>query len=301
MKLRLEIEDCIALCYAAVVGALYAAAYFQDDPVVRRDGPIFYYFLFPFLLVVLKEVFCYLFSEDMKISRFYIIFRDWFPFLLILSMYYSMYDGLNHFIVRTDQDALLASWDLHLFGCQPSAKLQDLVNVPYLTDWLSFCYFSFIFIPPLTAGYFYLKGMRLAFRMSMLGLVIIEFIGCFGYLALPAVGPLYAYKEWYTQPLYGSVLTDSVAYLHNLARLPRDCFPSLHTGITALFYFFLWRYARVFFFLSTPIICSLWFSCMFLRFHYLVDVLAGFLLAVLIFLFEISYLEGYLRRRDSSL
>lgn len=282
-KIRLLFEDYIAVLFVTATGLVYLTAFLTSQSVEHAQSVIFYYFLLPFIVILIRESFCYLFSKSSELTPLISFFRDWFPFLIILSMYYSFYDGLNHFIVRDDQDKLLASWDFFLFRCQPSAEFQNLASIPYLTDWLSFCYLSFLVLPPLTAGYFYLKGFKKSFRLAMIGLVLIETAGCAGYLLLPAVGPMYAFREWYHVPLYGSVLTDWVTDIINFTRLPRDCFPSLHTAISALFYFFSFSESRALFFLTTPVVISLWASCIILRYHYAVDVLSGLLLAVIVF------------------
>ena len=56
------------------------------------------------------------------------IARDWFPFVLILMMYYSLYGDATHLLVRQDQDAWLIAADLRLFGFEPSLAIQRWIT-----------------------------------------------------------------------------------------------------------------------------------------------------------------------------
>ena len=76
---------------------------------------------------------------------------------------------------------------------------------------------------------------------------------------------------FYLKPLK-ELLMDSM-------RVPRDCFPSLHTAVTLVIASALYRYARPLFLLFLPIVITIPLACVYLRYHYVVDVLAGTALA----------------------
>ncbi|MDD2714381.1 MAG: phosphatase PAP2 family protein [Candidatus Wallbacteria bacterium] len=295
----LEIEDYIAVLFVAIVGALYLYTYLHHQRVSGEKFNIFYYFLLPLALVILKETLLYFWSQSASAWGFVRIFRDWFPFMLILGLYYSFYDGVNQFINLAAKDRVLADLDAFLFGGQISIYTEKFLDFPGLADWLSFAYFSFIFIPALIGGFFYFKRDYLSFKSAMLSLVILEFFGCLGYLLVPAIGPLYAFPEWYTMPVYsfGSDFNRWMENMHHLVKLPRDCFPSLHTAISALFLFSCWPKYRWLFFLMFPLVFSLWVSTVMLRYHYLVDVLAGLLLAAAIYWLQRKLIIPYYKKR----
>src|SRR5579862_6111511 len=74
------------------------------------------------------------------VRPFWDILRDWFPFLVILLMYYTLWGDATLMMVTTDRDQALIAIDQHLFHCQASVALQRIVS-PGLTTWLSFAYF----------------------------------------------------------------------------------------------------------------------------------------------------------------
>ena len=81
-----------------------------------------------------------------------------------------------------------------------------------------------------------------------------------------------------------SVFDRQVEFL-DFARIRRDVFPSMHVAISFLAWMYAFRNSRRLFFLLAPFVLSLWVSTVYLRYHYLVDVLAGLVIAPLCFWF----------------
>ena len=70
----------------------------------------------------------------------------------------------------------------------------------------------------------------------------------------------------------------------DFARIRRDVFPSLHVGISFVVWLYAYRNSRRLFLVLSPLILSLWVSTVYLRYHYLIDCIAGLILAPLSFL-----------------
>jgi membrane-associated phospholipid phosphatase len=68
-------------------------------------------------------------------------------------------------------------------------------------------------------------------------------------------------------------------FTHDQTLLARDCFPSLHTGISVVMLVYVWRYRRKWLWLYGPMTFLIVWSTMYLRFHYGIDVIAGAALA----------------------
>ena len=207
------------------------------------------------------------------------IVRDWFPFLVILLMYYSLWGDATLMLVTRDRDAALMAIDQHLFGFQASLKLQAIVS-PRLTAYMDFAYLYHLINIPLVACFIYAFRDRARFREMMSGLMVVSFLGLVGYLLVPAIGPLYTLRDQYTVPLRqsGWVFNREVDFM-DFARIRRDVFPSLHVGISFVVWLYAWRNSKKLFWILSPLILSLWFSTVYLRYHYLIDVVAGLILA----------------------
>jgi len=220
-------------------------------------------------------------ADDLRrfIRPYWEIVRDWFPFLVILLMYYSLWGEATHLLVTKDRDTVLIALDQRLFGFQASVALQRFVSAP-LTAWMQFAYVFHIWNIPLVACFIYLYRPRVRFREMMCGLVVISFLGVLGYLLVPAIGPMYTLREQYTvglsQPL--EMFNRQMDFM-DYARIQRDVFPSLHVGISFVVWLYAYRNSRRLFWILMPLVLSLWVSTVYLRFHYLVDCVAGFILA----------------------
>jgi membrane-associated phospholipid phosphatase len=68
-----------------------------------------------------------------------------------------------------------------------------------------------------------------------------------------------------------------------MARVPRDCFPSLHTANTFLVMLLVWRQARKLAWLYIPLGSSCIAATIYLRYHYTIDVMAGLVLGGAVF------------------
>jgi len=204
--------------------------------------------------------------------------RDWLPFVLCFLTYEFLHDFV-HWINPHDQDRLLASIDAAIFGVQPTVWLERAIE-PGLTGFLSFCYVCYFFFPPTLGFVLYFRRELGPFRDMMLSVVIACFLGYMGYLLVPAVGPKYFLSGLYNVGLDGNAVGDAVIFtVDALKPITRDCFPSLHTALTTVVLIYAWRYSRLLFWALLPIGLGLFFSTIYLRYHYFIDVVAGWALA----------------------
>jgi membrane-associated phospholipid phosphatase len=225
-------------------------------------------------------------DEDLDPTRYLVrffqplvrIFRDWFPFLLLSTCYYALY---NNLILRVNPhmaDAALAKIDASIFGNQPSILLQPWIR-PWLTDFLNLIYFSHVIFLPGAGLYFYIRKEFKAFRSIMMGYLTLIVMGVTSYLIVPAVGPAVTFADQYTRDLHGQALSKGVDYIIAMGRVSYDCFPSLHVGIPLLLTMYLYKYQRRFFIPAVIYVACMCFATIYLRYHYFVDIAASFVYA----------------------
>jgi membrane-associated phospholipid phosphatase len=288
LTLELRLEEVVALLFFTIDLILEVSfRELRGQPLDSSDIAIV---LSAVGLVLAVEAANYFISEkevwrDRKVALFNSIrpywdtFRDWFPMLLIVLMYYSLWGKGTLLLVPHDRDAMLLVWDQKLFGADPTLYFQRFISPP-LTAWMQFAYAFHLYVIPLVACFIYLYRPRNRFREMMCGLVVISFFGILGYLIVPAIGPEYTLHKLYTVPLTQplAIFNRQIEFM-NFARIRRDCFPSLHVGISFLVWLYAWRNSKRLFWILGPLILSLWCSTIYLRYHYAVDCVAGFLLA----------------------
>lgn len=177
------------------------------------------------------------------------------------------------------EDKLLQAVDRVLVGGDLSVRLQHLVH-PALTEVMSFCYILF-FPNLLFAMIYYFSGDLERLKKFFVGLFSLYGLGYLGYSLMPALGPHLAMPDEFTVPLQGWLMTRWNSEIVRLGSNHVDVFPSLHCAVSSYVLLFdrrhtPWRYQLG----LTPCV-GLWFSTVYLRYHYFVDVICGFALSAM--------------------
>jgi hypothetical protein len=173
-------------------------------------------------------------------------------------------------------DGFLLSVDSRIIGGNLSLKLEPLVSRP-LTEAMSLFYI--LFHPSLIfmLGWYFTRDLA-ELKKFYAGYFIIYGIGYLGYTFLPATGPVTAMADRFHVPLAGWYADRYNDWLYRVGCNHVDVFPSLHCATSAYFLFFDFTHHRKrFWFYLVPCV-GLWLATIYLRYHYFVDVLAGFAL-----------------------
>lgn len=245
--------------------------------------PLWHSLLFRYS-VLLSLLFVLKWSWDRKaMGKAGSFFHHFSPVLFVIMIYESLGDLIQH--LQPDVDPRLIQIDFSIFGVQPTLWMQRWI-VPWLTDILSMAYLSYYFIPVVLIVVLYLKGRTVELDRSIFVLAFGYYVSFIGYILFPAVGPRYAITHLYSVPLEGSFITDFVRdTLNALEHNKRDCMPSGHTQIVLIVLYLAHRYEKFLFYLFLPIVCALILSTLYLRYHYVIDLLVGMTLAILCMIF----------------
>ncbi len=179
------------------------------------------------------------------------------------------------------EDEFLQKMDSWLIGTNLSLRIEPLVH-PLWNEVFGFCYL--LFLPYLTFSMvWYFVGDLALLKKFYSGLFTIYGIGFVGYTVLPALGPYLAMADQFTVPFQGGWFTHWNAQVVGQYSNRVDIFPSLHCAVSSYLLFFdrmhkPWRFR----FYLVPCV-GLWFSTIYLRYHYFVDLIVGFGLAALVF------------------
>lgn len=186
--------------------------------------------------------------------------------------------------VRLDAD--IRAFDLAVFSVEPAEVFDRFVS-PATTEWFSFFYFGYFF---LVAGHalvfmFACRDRALLAEFS-LGFLSLFCIGHLVYMVVPGHGPYWYLDGRWAHPLEGpfwwKLVLATVSSAEVSART--DIFPSLHTAAPTFLALFAYRrrQASPFRYGWVPLAVfasQIVLSTMFLRWHYLADVVAGLALA----------------------
>lgn len=244
------------------------------------------------VLLVLATV--VMLSRAFVSNRFLSFGRDWLPLPAVLFGY-----RMIHFLINCernrgflpDRDSLLIGIDRMIFGCDPTVWLERIAS-PGLTELLQIAYATNYFLPLILLALLYLNRRRIPFQFSVFLLTAGYLLSYLGYFLVPAIGPRFTLVH--AGELKGLFLRDTLCRLiYFMEACPRDCFPSGHTEIPLITLYLAFRFRRTLFWIYLPIVALLVSSTVYLRYHYVIDVLAGASLAgAVILLGRLLYRNG---------
>lgn len=182
-----------------------------------------------------------------------------------------------------DGDSWVRVWDRALFlGAEPVALVSQWVaHRSWLIEALSFVYASFV--PYVYVSVFLSLVGRPARVRSVFVLAFVLLYGAsfMGYLFVPARGPVVSMTDVLTAPLDGGFFHALVQRSIDVVGGPHGAFPSLHVGASSLATLVELRHGDVLRgLIYVPLVLLICVATVALRYHYVVDILAGATLAV---------------------
>ena len=201
---------------------------------------------------------------------------------MILLLFNSLGDIIPYVNPNTYDD-LLIRIDHALFGVHPTVWIERMVT-PARTAFLQVAYISYYFIPVSLGFLLIAKGRKKEFGEALFGIVLCFYLSYIGYLLVPAVGPRFTLNDIQTIDLQaGPFIALIRETLDSMEHNKTDAFPSGHTAIALVSLFYAWKLKeKVLSGILLPLVLALIISTVYLRYHYVIDVVAGIVLAGLV-------------------
>lgn len=208
-----------------------------------------------------------------------------------------------------DYAAELASCDRSLFGGTDPLQWLEQFAHPVLTEALQVSYTLYLLLPVATVVALACRADAMTIARSLFSLLGIYYLSYLGYHLVPASGPNIhnnfgplvpceinpQLRHIFIDPLEGLWLTaDLRRFIFNAEITKQDCFPSGHVAVAAACLVYAFRCGRRVGLAFLPLCLGVILSTAYLRYHYVVDLIAGLLLAWL----GIVVLEGWHRRME---
>ena len=206
--------------------------------------------------------------------------RDWLPFGFCIAIYTNLHDTI-HFVNKNDIHDILINIDQWMFGVQPCVWAQKFIH-PVLTDIFIATYANYFILVIIVPLALYIRKSNKEFRYTLLSIIVCYYIGYFLFILFPAAPPRLVLKPMFTLSLHGNLL-DPISHSILSASSSRGAFPSLHCAVSLLALFFAWRYIRWLFYVMLPLVILLIVSTVYLRHHYVIDLIAGGMLSLAVF------------------
>ena len=214
--------------------------------------------------------------------------HTWYPIPLILYVY-KQTSFLVRPIRRVDYDQTLIAIDRWIFHINPTQWIYQFAH-PVLTEILQLAYSSYYILFIVLFIELYRRGDRDKLNTGIFLVVYGFFISYVGYFLVPAVGPRFTLHDfrmndvelpglWLTPYLRAFINTGGgipPGAVDPLLFVQRDAFPSGHTELTlvALWIAFHNKVKSRWYLLGIGSLLII--ATIYMRYHYAIDVLAGF-------------------------
>jgi len=186
-------------------------------------------------------------------------------------------------------DWIFANIDFRIFGYQPAIEFPRYFQQYRIINEMFF--FSYFFYYGLVATGVWILFIRKRYEESIRTLFIISvsfFIMYVWFIFFPVKGPKYYFVElnqmWYTN-FRGFFFTKVVKSLFNNTNLGGAAFPSSHVALALIAFTLNWRYNRYLVPVYLPLTILLYISTVYLYAHYFIDIPAGIVAGILLYLF----------------
>ena len=212
---------------------------------------------------------------------------DWYPALLVFFSFKEMHVIIQS-MGREDFDGALIAIDRSMFGIDPTVWISRFAS-PFLTEILQIAYASFYVIMIVLALELYIRREEKNYNFVLLTIIYGFFLSYLGYLTFPAVGPRFTIHDFAATnaELPGLWLSNGIRDIINAGEsIPkgavnpimlaqRDAFPSGHTQMTLIVMILAARFSvrsrYLLYILGTLLIIG----TVYLRYHYVIDLIAG--------------------------
>lgn len=231
---------------------------------------------------------------DSQFSRPVLSFiHFWYVAPVVLLTFKELY-LMIYPIHGRDYDGLFVAIDRWLFGADPTVWLAQIAH-PVLTEILQIAYSSFYFLLIIIGYELYRRGEPPVFLYYAFLVLYGFYLSYIGYFFLPAVGPRFTLHDFnaLNDELPGLLLTNllrdfvnwgesiPVGVSNPLEYAQRDVFPSGHTMMMLVMMHVAVKYGMKVKWFILVAGTLLIIGTVYLRYHYVIDVVAGILFYVL--------------------
>lgn len=260
-----------------IITVLYvvASALYLFLGISQLQGSILPHILYR--MMVLFTIFILLYLKSNYDSAFVSFLKNLYP-LIFIGYFYTETSYLKNIIISTNLDAQVSALELYLWNCQPSIEFAQKMPQAWFSELMSLCYFSYYLITTGVCLAIYFKN-KIASYQSIFVVICSFYLYYTVFALIPVAGPQFFYGVTETEPpyLFGKIMH----YILIHAEEPTGAFPSSHVGVSLILCYLAYKYHKLTFYICLPFTIGICFATVYLKAHYLVDVVAAFISAPL--------------------
>jgi membrane-associated phospholipid phosphatase len=206
-------------------------------------------------------------------QKFWHFWRHWYPHLYFLFCFEEM-GRLVRLVQPEWQDAKLIAFDHWLTGVNPSLWLERFAH-PALNEFMQFAYFSYFLFLLILGAILYHRRAWGSYWAVMTYSAIGYSLGYIIATLFPVQSPWFAFAGMWHGELAGGPFTAVIHLIERCGRVHGAAFPSQHVAGAMAALWGAWRHRRWLFWVFLPFVACMCVSTVYVRNHYVADVLGG--------------------------
>jgi membrane-associated phospholipid phosphatase len=227
--------------------------------------------------------------------------------LALLSWWYPDTYEINRIFPNFDH--VFASWEQQIFGCQPALLFYEALPSIFISEPLIIGYSGYFpLIAVVSLFYFFCRYQE--FERATFIILASFFLYYVVFVLLPVTGPQYYYAVVGLDNIANGIFPDIGTHFalhqdklpipgdpngffhqlleaaHETGERPTAAFPSSHVGITVILSILAWKARnKPLFILTLVFLVLINLATIYLRAHYVIDIIAGWITAIVIYTF----------------
>jgi len=206
-------------------------------------------------------------------SKFWHFWRHWYPHLFFLFCFEEL-ARLVHLTTQGWQDAKLIAFDLWLTGVNPPLWLEQFAH-PALNEFMQFAYFTYFVYLLVLGGVLYCRRDWHSYWAVMIYSAAGYALGYVISILFPVQSPWFSMAGMWRGELAGGPFTALINLIERCGRVHGAAFPSQHVAGAVAAVWGAWRHRRWLFWIFLPLVACMCVSTVYVRNHYVADVLGG--------------------------
>ncbi len=276
-NLKFSLIDILNIFFVFIIFLFYLSA-FKVSPYKTQPSLIF-----TFLIGLI--LFSAFLRNSNHLTKAKKIFLFSYPVIFLFTMFETFYMILPYFNPHT-YDNLLNNIDFKLLGTYPTIWIEQFHN-PFFTDILYLLYLFYFPMPLFLLIYLYNKKKHFTLDKIVTTYLTTYYTSYIIYFFIPAMGPRFnetLIQLQHFKHLNGVIFAIPIRELINYLEPNKfDAFPSLHSAIVTTTMLSTYYYNKKLFKIFLPIAIGIFIALVYCRYHYVIDIIVGFILSVSIF------------------
>lgn len=234
------------------------------------------------LLVILFAVFFIIYPRFKKTGKTFQIIRHFWA-LPLLGYFYGETDYLNNLIFKENLDSYFAYFEFRLFAIQPAEMFSEIISFQWFAELMYLGYFSYYL---LIIGIPVLAYIKLGPAQSerLIFIVVNSFyLYYLIFILIPVAGPQFYFIRSLSNLPDGYLFGYLVRSIQALGEAPTGAFPSSHVSICLMLLWFTAKNLKMWMALVLPITMLLLLSTVYIKAHYVIDVLTAVIITPLVY------------------